>query len=671
MKATLPAITALAALLVGCTASAPAPAGEGVTPAAPAPVLADAETAHLVEGMVQRTLKPLPVERLAAGLTPPTNRWYAGLVFGAEPMPVFPLPLAFALTDGGFAVGLPRVTATPTTIAGGFTADVTVDLGAASSVVVTDDPSVVGLETRDAQGAATGLTTIAQGSPFVSWQAYRATTVSLPSGFAAVGDGLHLATIGGTRYALGVSGGAVAGAIVELSAGGRLALWPVPEGRDPAELAGAWQSIPTGSSVRYSVGDAEVTTELGYATSGDTVLARMPHQVDPSGLPQGCDLGSFPSIYGDLPLCRGSAIRWTTPTTPAVAGLDLARLSSTQRDTLAAQVAEDVRSLPAFPADTYFGGKALQRAAMLLMLAHELGLESEAAQVAGALDAELSLWADPQGCAQRDAFCFVYDPDGRGVVGLTPSFGSEEYNDHHFHYGYFLYAAAVMAGYDPSVVDRYAPVMDLLAADIAGSGGEYFPQRRVFDPYASHSWASGTAPFGDGNNQESVSEAVNAWAGLELWARARGNEALRTQASWLLSLEAAAGTRYWTDPDLSTPAFDGFDHGIVVLNWGGKRDYATWFSAEPAAMLGILLLPMSPSSGYLATTPERIRANVAEATSGRFDQKFGDYLLMYSALAGPEDRARALEIAAILPDDALDDGMSRSYLLAWLLSRTF
>ena len=83
----------------------------------------------------------------------------------------------------------------------------------------------------------------------------------------------------------------------------------------------------------------------------------------------------------------------------------------------------------------------------------------------------------------------------------------------------------------------------------------------------------------------------------------------------------------------------------MSLNWGGKRDYATWFSPEPAAMLGILVIPMSPASTYLGGDPDRITANVEEATGGEFDQKFGDYLLMYAALAGDDQPQAALDAA--------------------------
>ena len=168
------------------------------------------------------------------------------------------------------------------------------------------------------------------------------------------------------------------------------------------------------------------------------------------------------------------------------------------------------------------------------------------------------------------------------------------------------------------------------------------PALRVFDPYAGHSWASGTSPFADGNNQESSSESVNAWNGLALWAQASGDEQMLEQATWMLSLEAATALEYWVEPTLP----EGFEHEVIALNWGGKRDWATWFSAEPSAMLGIQLLPMGPVSGHLAGDPARIQANVAEAAPDGFQTMFGDYLVMYLALADPQ---AALEAGRSLP----------------------
>ena len=107
----------------------------------------------------------------------------------------------------------------------------------------------------------------------------------------------------------------------------------------------------------------------------------------------------------------------------------------------------------------------------------------------------------------------------------------------------------------------------------------------------------------------------------------------------MLSTEAQSGLAYWTNFDTADPVYSGFGHKIVSLNWGGKRDYATWFSPEPAAMLGILVIPMSPASTYLAGTRSGSRPTSPRRPAGKFDQKFGDYLLMYSALAGDEPSA--------------------------------
>ena len=174
----------------------------------------------------------------------------------------------------------------------------------------------------------------------------------------------------------------------------------------------------------------------------------------------------------------------------------------------------DIAAAQPYPADTYFGGKALYRDAQLIQIARQVGADDAAEQLTSKVTAELEKWMEPDGCQTRDAFCFFYDTRNHGLVGNVASFGSDEFNDHHFHYGYFLYAAGVLAADDPALAERIAPVMNLLAADIASfPASDFFVANRNFDPYQSHSWASGTAPFADGNNQESASEAVTAYAG--------------------------------------------------------------------------------------------------------------------------------------------------------------
>nr|WP_241744384.1 glycosyl hydrolase [Cellulosimicrobium arenosum] len=403
----------------------------------------------------------------------------------------------------------------------------------------------------------------------------------------------------------------------------------------------------------------------------------MPHQREDGAT---CDLGTYATVHGTVEVCVTRTLSWSSPAVEPAGALDVSGLTADQEAELADQVRADAAAREDgldLPSDTYFGGKSLAREANLLVLAEQLGLDDVAAPLREQLTAALREWAEPDGCQSRDARCFVYDPAVRGVVGKTPSFGSDEFNDHHFHYGYFLYAAGILAADDPGLAADLAPVLDLLAADVAaGAGSDDFPALRVFDAYAGHSWAAGYSPFADGNNQESASEAVSAWNGLALWAAASGDDELETQARWLLGAEAASAREYWTDFDTDDPAVDGFSHSVTSLVWGGKRDWATWFSAEPSAMLGILVLPTQPVAQYLAGDPERIRANLDEALGGpredpaSWDVMFGDQLLMYSSLAGPDDAASALDVARDLPDERIDDGSTRSYLLAFLMSRT-
>jgi hypothetical protein len=634
-------------------------------PDGPAP-LPQEVVAPLAADLPELGLAPLPDLRMADGLTPPTNRWFSGLVFGAEPQPVFPLPLAFSIDDTSFGAGLPQVVTSPTSIVGSHDRDVSLEVeGAATTLVSAYDGASVTVETRTADGAALGRTTVAEGSPFVSHVAAGDETLTTSVSFTGSGDVLTAETPAGP-WGLRLDGATVDGDTVTLTDGDSIVLFPVPDDGDLQSMGEA--AFPVrGTSTSYAVGRDDVTTRLTYeSVGGETAYGVLPHQSTAlaGDCPASARLGTFPTVYGTMTVCAGSELTWSTPRQQALAALDLSGLSSDDRDQLADQVDADVRELPDPPADTYFGGKWLYRTAQLTEIAGQVGAGQAEETARDRLTEVLRQWTQVDGCAERDAFCFGYDPAWRGVVGQAAAFGSEEFNDHHFHYGYFLYAAGVLAADRPALVEEMRPVMTLLAADIAGgSDTGITPQRRPFDVYASHSWAGGTGDFADGNNQESSSEAVTAWAGLSLWARAAGDTDLEREATWMMSLEAGAATAYWTDFDTGDPVYDGFDHGAMGINWGGKRDYATWFSPEPSAILGIQLIPLSPSSGYLAGDAARIRSNAREAGSGAL----GDYVLMYRGLAGPADAAAALQEAEDLPDDQIDQGSSRSYLMAFLM----
>jgi len=646
-------------LVAGCTTTT-----EDGTDTSGPQIFPDSRVQPLVDGIVERTVAEPPTTRLAEGLVPPTNSWFSGLVFGEEPLPVFPLPLSFGLEATGFAFGVPEVTTGADTISAPFAPSIAVDVGAASSQISAYDDASVTIDELDADGEPIGAVTIAQGSPLVTFTAEKDVDLATGAQFGQVEDGLWSTTAAGADYGL-TTDGSVDGGSVSLAGGETAVFFAVPEDGDLAELATSLSPVDS-VDLGFAVDDEVATTTLDYQADGDTLIAAMPHQ---QASDSSAGLGTYETVYGTMTLTSGTELSWDSPALEPSASIDVSSLDGDDRAALAEQVATDAATETPLPADTYFGGKGLYRLANILDLAEQLGDDESAALASARLSEALIEWTEPDGCTTREERCFVYDPAGKGIVGLAPSFGSEEFNDHHFHYGYFFFAASIAAKYDESIVEKIEPVMTLLAADLATSGeSSLFPERRAYDAYAGHSWASGYSPFTDGNNQESSSEAVLAWNGLALWADATGDAPLEEKARWMLAGEADSANAYWTNFDRTEPVYEGFDHSIASLNWGAKRDYATWFSAEPAAKLAIVALPMSPVSEYLGTDPERVDENVAAAVPAGYDVQYGDWLLMYAALGSPE-KPELLDAAASIPDDLLDDGNSRSYLLAWLMTR--
>ena len=93
----------------------------------------------------------------------------------------------------------------------------------------------------------------------------------------------------------------------------------------------------------------------------------------------------------------------------------------------------------------------------------------------------------------------------------------------HFHYGYFIFASAVVAHFDPEWGRQMFERVLLLIRCIANPSeeDEVFPIWRHKDWYQGHSWASGIAVvFLNGKNQESSSESIAAYEAIALYGTA-------------------------------------------------------------------------------------------------------------------------------------------------------
>jgi endoglucanase Acf2 len=251
-------------------------------------------------------------------------------------------------------------------------------------------------------------------------------------------------------------------------------------------------------------------------------------------------------------------------------------------------------------------------------------------------------------------------------------------NDHHFHYGYWVMAAAHVALRDPDWAsqEKWGGMVGKIIADIANDerGRADFPFLRNFDPYEGHSWASGDANFDDGNNQESSSEAVNAWAGLVLWGEATGNDRLRDLGIYLLSSEIASVNQYWFDLDRQVLDPE-YGKPFASMVFGGKYSYNTWWTQEPRQILGINMLPITPASTYLGADPAYIRRLVdalpaeVKAYRGRGlddgtpSDIWQDIIASYAALADAEFGASQWNRKG-----SVEGGETRTRTLYWLSS---
>ncbi|UCC14464.1 MAG: DUF5011 domain-containing protein [Gammaproteobacteria bacterium] len=283
--------------------------------------------------------------------------------------------------------------------------------------------------------------------------------------------------------------------------------------------------------------------------------------------------------------------------------------------------------------DTYFAAKNYGKVAELIAIAGSVGMDAEAEQLRVWLKAELADWftADSSGTLDIKKY-FVYDDDWNTLLGLEEIFAShQQLNDHHFHYGYFVRAAAEICRTDPAWCgeDQYGPMIELLIRDYAaGREDPLFPYVRNFDPANGFSWASGPANFVRGNNNESTSEAANAYGAIVLYGLIMGKEDLVDRGMYLHASTAAAYWEYWNNLDgYNNPGSteDNFPPGYnkiaTSIVWGDGAVFATFFSGAYAHILGIQALPSNALGLHLGLYPEYLSDYVAlglsQSSNGR------------------------------------------------------
>jgi endo-1,3(4)-beta-glucanase len=252
---------------------------------------------------------------------------------------------------------------------------------------------------------------------------------------------------------------------------------------------------------------------------------------------------------------------------------------------------------------TYWNGKELAAMGRLALIADELGETETAAFIRNRLKIDMDTWLLATNWNK-----LVYDSTWGGICSQSSmqnvyaDFGLGWYNDHHFHYGYFVYAAAALGKGDYNwLMSRRKQIVDIVR-DFANpsKSDPFFPVTRNKDWYDGHSWAAGLFNFGDSKNQESSSEAVNAYYGVYLLGEALGDQYMSLYGRLLLATEIRSVQKYWhikSGSEIYESPYAA--HKVVGVLWSGKVDYTTFFGGLPEYVHGIQKLPFTPISEQL------------------------------------------------------------------------
>lgn len=264
------------------------------------------------------------------------------------------------------------------------------------------------------------------------------------------------------------------------------------------------------------------------------------------------------------------------------------------------QMIADYATKGSFGADTYWGGKGLTQMALYMTFAHEMGEDDLFEQCRSRLRESLEDWLTyTPGESQR--FFARYDRWG-ALVGYDTSYDSDTFNDHHFHYGYFTYAGALLALVDDDFRAKYGEMLKLVAKDYANwdRTDKRFPWLRTFSPWSGHSYAGGLGNTGNGNGQESTSEAMQGWGGVYLLGVALGDKEMRDAGIFGWVTESKGVAEYWFDRDKENIDRTLYKHPYCSNLTAAGIGWWTWFSGDPVWMHSIQWMPISPCLDYLS-----------------------------------------------------------------------
>lgn len=320
----------------------------------------------------------------------------------------------------------------------------------------------------------------------------------------------------------------------------------------------------------------------------------------------------------------------------------------------------------------YFSGKILAKYAIVLSVCHNVlkddGLTDKLLQkMKDALDRFKS---------NKQKYPLFYDTAFKGIVSLATEnedFGNGHYNDHHFHWGYHIQAAAITAFVDQERggrwIDEVKPWVTSLVRDIANpsSDDKHFPVFRAFDFYNGHSWAKGLYASADGKDEESSSEDYNHAYALKLWGKVVKDENIERRADLMLAIMSRSMNSYFLmadDNKVQPLKFIG--NKVTGILFENKAHHTTYFGTNEEYIQGIHMIPISPVSSFIRK-PGFVKQEWEQKLKnlvGNLDDGWKGILMLNAALFDP-DTAWKFFSSSDFNKKHLDDGQSKTWSLAY------
>ncbi len=634
--------------------------------------------------------------------TVPTNDWASSVVFDKYSESLYAHPLAYRAASNGMQMAAPAVTSTTSYVDGepmveSLLKDETVELVVGGNNFSAKDAKVD--KTTDwtydilmENNASTSsiMATIGKGTPYAYYNFKNVEpTISLGAGGTdlaiyknstssnILGVSLKNKKDGKTHYYL-IS---APSGTTWVNAGGKLtAKMPagknymsvaiLPDGSDNAfelykkyafnfitDTKVEWKYLSNSSKVvtKYNVSTKNMETG---ANGGDTIIALYPHQWRYTN--SKFTGYTYETIRGTMKTVVGT----NYSTTMQYNGI-LSSLPVTKDEETVGKIKDQLGYLYSYRKskdnpkwicflegqyggyDTYWVGKNLNTLSDAIWLADQFkdnDMKTMTNDMVEGVENYLKFWFDPYRAyidGQHVDDYFYYDKEYGTLIGYPTSYDSDkQVNDHHFHYGYWIKAAAAVAMKDPQWAKEWGGMVYEMIGDIANAnrdGSSYnrnsetkYPFLRNFDIYEGHSWASGVANYefdengemvdkkgglSGGNNQESSSESVNAWSSLILWGEAVGDERIRDLGIYMYTTEIAAIEDYYYDvhDEIFTKEYkDSNNYNIQTVTrlFGGRYDHTAWWTENPIEVTTITMLPISGATLYMGKYKDKVKAVV-------------------------------------------------------------